>query len=595
MVVLSKILHPFHTTLSCHELAHTWTSSCPSAAAGVFRSCMVESLKIYGLLYLVGGILRKAGLKYFKYQYVLDVIRSSCFLAINGGGFVVNVCLLRKLLGCFTYISVVFFPGLIASFTAIITEKKGRRGTLALYMTNLAVETSYNMLKERGLIQPIPNGEILLFCVATATMMYLYRKKDGLTDGLLNNLVRFFMGPDGSGHRQEISSSQTSVAIDRRESRMQIKWLRPTLKAFGIGYLTQLAPLLLGQIKSIFKRPGRLLRTFYNKDCIRCGLFLGSLVATFKIVEWELELLRKKRDEFNALVAGGLAGLSMMWYRSSSIALYLASKLSEVRVKEFLPFFFPLNCKLVLKEELMHLSDCKLFYLILFRFFMGPDGSGHRQEISSSQTSVAIDRRESRMQIKWLRPTLKAFGIGYLTQLAPLLLGQIKSIFKRPGRLLRTFYNKDCIRCGLFLGSLVATFKIVEWELELLRKKRDEFNALVAGGLAGLSMMWYRSSSIALYLASKLSEVLYKRGIAAGILPSIPYAEILTYSFSTAFLFHACVWEVHSVRPSYWRYLNVVTAKRFCELNREKADELFGTDSARLFPKKDLYKSLRRR
>jgi len=33
------------------------------------------------------------------------------------------------------------------------------------------------------------------------------------------------MGPDGSGHRQEISSSQTSVAIDRRESRMQIKWL----------------------------------------------------------------------------------------------------------------------------------------------------------------------------------------------------------------------------------------------------------------------------------------------------------------------------------------------------------------------------------
>ena len=28
---------------------------------------------------------------------------------------------------------------------------------------------------------------------------------------------------------------------------------------------------------------GRLLRTFYNKDCIRCGLFLGSLVATFKV------------------------------------------------------------------------------------------------------------------------------------------------------------------------------------------------------------------------------------------------------------------------------------------------------------------------
>ena len=43
-----------------------------------------------------------------------------------------------------------------------------------------------------------------------------------------------------------------------------------------------------------------------------------------------------------------------------------------------------------------------MFYFILFRFFMGPDGVRHRQEISSSETSVTIDKRESRMQIKWL-------------------------------------------------------------------------------------------------------------------------------------------------------------------------------------------------
>ena len=50
----------------------------------------------------------------------------------------------------------------------------------------------------------------------------------------------------------------------------------------------------------------------------------------------------------------------------------------------------------------MHRSEYKVLCLILFRFFMGPDGSGHRQEISSSETSPAIDRRESRIQIKWL-------------------------------------------------------------------------------------------------------------------------------------------------------------------------------------------------
>lgn len=35
--------------------------------------------------------------------------------------------------------------------------------------------------------------------------------------------------------------------------------------------------------------------------------------------------------------SGGLAGLSLMWYRSSSIALYLAAKIFEVRMKEVLP------------------------------------------------------------------------------------------------------------------------------------------------------------------------------------------------------------------------------------------------------------------
>ena len=34
-------------------------------------------------------------MKYFKVNYLLDVIRSSLFLAVNGGGLVVNVCLIR--------------------------------------------------------------------------------------------------------------------------------------------------------------------------------------------------------------------------------------------------------------------------------------------------------------------------------------------------------------------------------------------------------------------------------------------------------------------------------------------------------------------
>lgn len=227
-------------------------------------------------------------MKYFRVNYLLDVIRSSLFLAVNGGGLVVNVCLIRKLFGSFNYLSMIFVPGLIASLMAILIEKKGRRSTLALYMTNLATETTYNMLKERSLIKPIPNGEIILFCVSTATMMYLYRKKDGLTDGLVNALIRYFLGSNNSGHRQEISGTEQTQLMERKKynNDWHVNWLQPTLKALGTGYLIQLMLMLAGQIKFIVTNPS------------------------------------------------GLAGLSMMFYKSSTIALYLASKMSEIVYKQ---------------------------------------------------------------------------------------------------------------------------------------------------------------------------------------------------------------------------------------------------------------------
>ncbi|XP_067051516.1 transmembrane protein 135-like [Acropora muricata] len=328
MSAFSKRPHPTSTTLSCHELVHVWTPSCTNACAGIFRSCFLESLKIYSVLYLVGGILRKAGVKYFTDNYLQDVLRSSLFLGVNGGGLAANICLLRKLLGSFNFTTVVFLPGLISSVVAILIEKKGRRSTLALYMTNLAIETMYNMLKQRQLVKPIPNGEIILFCTATATMMYLYQEKGGLADGLLNSLIRFFLGSGDSRHQQDEQCTRI------RSKQIRSNWLKATLKAFGTGYLIQLVSLLSGRLKYLTTKPGLFFRSFFNKDCVRCGLFLGSFVSIYKIAQWVLGLLRKKTDRLNDLIAGGMAGLSMIFYRSSTIALYLASKMFEVLYKQ---------------------------------------------------------------------------------------------------------------------------------------------------------------------------------------------------------------------------------------------------------------------
>jgi hypothetical protein len=54
--------------------------------------------------------------------------------------------------------------------------------------------------------------------------------------------------------------------------------------------------------------------------------------------------------------------------------------------------------------------------------------------------------------------------------------------------------------------------------LRRLRDRDEPIHGLLAGFLAGGSMMWYKSSTIALYLASKLAEVSYSQSCCTQVL-----------------------------------------------------------------------------
>jgi len=50
----------------------------------------------------------------------------------------------------------------------------------------------------------------------------------------------------------------------------------------------------------------------------------------FQAVNCLLRWVRNKDDDLHGMVAGFLAGWSMLWYKSQTIALYAAFKLAEV-------------------------------------------------------------------------------------------------------------------------------------------------------------------------------------------------------------------------------------------------------------------------
>ncbi|XP_019343807.1 transmembrane protein 135 isoform X3 [Alligator mississippiensis] len=118
--------------------------------------------------------------------------------------------------------------------------------------------------------------------------------------------------------------------------------------------------------------------------------------------------------------------------------------------------------------------------------------------------------------------------------------------------------------------------------LRWVRNLDDELHALIAGSLAGVSMMFYKSTTISMYLASKLVETMYFKGIEAGKVPYFPHADSIIYAVSTAICFQAAVMEVQNLRPSYWKFLLRLTKGRFALMNRKVLD-VFDTEASRHF------------
>lgn len=174
------------------------------------------------------------------------------------------------------------------------------------------------------------------------------------------------------------------------------------------------------------------------------------------------------------------------------------------------------------------------------------------------------------------------FSIGYLIQCCLRIPSTFRHLFTEPSRLFSLFYNKENFQLGAFLGSFVSIYKGTSCFLRWVRNLDDELHALVAGCLAGISMMFYKSTTISMYLVSKLVETMYFKGIEAGKVPYFPHADSIIYAISTSICFQAAVMEVQNLRPSYWKFLLRLTKGRFALMNRKVLD-VFGTEASKNF------------
>ncbi|KAM6983407.1 transmembrane protein 135 isoform 2-T2 [Tautogolabrus adspersus] len=372
MAVLSKIPH------NCYEIGHTWSPSCVQSAVDITRGALEVSFKIYAPLYLIAAVLRRRKKDYYLKRLLPEILWSTSFLTANGGLYIVFFCILRKLLGGFYSWSAGFGSALPASYIAILLERKSRRGLLTIYMTNLATETLFRMAVTRGIVTPIKHGEVLLFCITASLYMYFFRSQDGLK-GFAFSALKFIIGkeeipthpvtaehicPRPQERAAAIEAEDRQVSAERPSSRRKtlVAYARELLESickkgprhrcckhyqdncisycvkgfvrmFSVGYLIQCCLKVPSAFRQMFSKPSRLPSRlpslFYNKENFQLGAFLGSFVSIYKGTSCLLRWVRNIDDELNALIAGFLAGTSMFFYKSTTISMYLFTKLVE--------------------------------------------------------------------------------------------------------------------------------------------------------------------------------------------------------------------------------------------------------------------------
>lgn len=242
---------------------------------------------------------------------------------------------------------------------AVLIEKPSRRSSLAFYVSNVASETLFKIFVARGFVRPISHGQVYLFSVAIATIMYLARKH-GFEDDPLSATISLIVGPEEAAKRTKkvnISDQEFSEKIPitsdesvkgsisnfifghhylcpHPNSSCLYYALRAASRALLIGYTAQLGMRIFARLPLIWKDSEQLRPILRDTTPIKFGLFLCSFSGLYKslscIMRWRTNCWTPKTN----LIAALAAGPAMFLYPSSTVALYVLWKSLEALFHE---------------------------------------------------------------------------------------------------------------------------------------------------------------------------------------------------------------------------------------------------------------------
>lgn len=333
---------------NCYECAHPWTRYCSVAHMGIAIHALKEALKMYSALNLCNFIYSRQYDRKSAQQCFKNTINSSIFLSVNAYLIFTFFCFSRLSAGKFYYSLSSFLPCFLACYAAIFIERTNRRSALALYLVNIATECYYRVLVQANYIKPIPKGEVILFAVSMSLLMYLNRIR-GMSNDPISFVIRYLIGDNESKRglaKNSANHSSNSLLvngnqelavcyIDKHVSCPHPKQscysysFRNFIRSFSLSYGTIALITLARGMTRLYTNPKLIRKSLFNSHNIRLGLFLAFFTSSYRAFNCFLRRQFDGPQDWHALLAGGLAGTSMLISPNSTVATYVTWKCIE--------------------------------------------------------------------------------------------------------------------------------------------------------------------------------------------------------------------------------------------------------------------------
>ena len=202
----------------------------------------------------------------------------------------------RKLLGCFSYLSVGFLPSLVANLIAIQLEKSDRIQSYSLHVANAvcfnyiqfvdkwinifwlqATETLYNILVSRGILRPVAHGKILLLSMTLAVLFRWFRTTQQTKSFQFRLLSTLIGEEERSGNNPTTTDHHLCPHLYENCCQYLV---RTFVTRFVCGWAIHA---FLSALPVLVRNPSTIPTLLSDGNHLRFGAFLASMAASYRV------------------------------------------------------------------------------------------------------------------------------------------------------------------------------------------------------------------------------------------------------------------------------------------------------------------------